>query len=1064
MTQVLQGTDDEWLRPKRGRVMARLLLLSVGTLCSLGVVAALAVLFDHLAHVQQADALSAGQMSVLSYRTTSVPTSALPSLPSPVSGVQRLLINGRAQVSGGLVLTPGTLPSIALTGELYYDQATNQPYFYNGSAFVSLQQASAAVSVTGPTTTIVQQITNTNGAALSGLVKNGVVYATGAGSVATATPGADGVLVTDGADLPAIAQALPMAVQGNIVSTGTLMSGSIAQGFGGIITNSNIVTSTTLQGGTVVVGTDGVTARGTLTVRGGTATGTSVAGSDLMFDAANGTGSAGSGALIFRTATSNVAPVTLDNADEGEDYGGPVTLNGFTVGTESNMVMVVGVSSQQGAGSPVGSITWNGSSAGWVKVASEDDPAGNHEELWYLVAPATGSHNLTVALTGGYQHIQVGVGTFYNVNQANPVGTFAKNEGQAGASPITTSLDVPTASGQTVVDVASNDQFSFTGVASGQTRIYQDSQSSGQLFGGSYKAATGGTTTMGWQVAANGFWSDIAVPLNPLSGALPDTLTDRLHITGSGNIGVDNANPQYTLDVAGTGNFSTSVLSPLFDTASATALNIGTTNATQINLNQNVVIVANKSLSANGAATFTDATNSTTAFQVQNASNSAVLDVDTTNGYVGIGTSTPSAKLDISDIAFSDVFNRANSTSLGSNWTKVVDAGTDFQIVSNQLKETSSDNSTSALGAYTTQGITGPDYGVQSDIVFPSSSDDWLSVMGRASLNGGGNTNGYYLFASMGNQKIALYKQVGTTWTQLGASANETMTAGTTYTMKLVMNGTSLSGYWNGALAVSTTDSTYTSAGFAGVAVGFPNLANSIWDNFSITSVNPTLNVNDNFAVTANGWVGIGTTSPSYGLDLQDGNSANVTGGYLVNGANINTAGTLSNVAYLNQANTFTSSNLFKDGANSAAAFQIQNASGTALLVADTTGMQVIVTSLVISANLTLDGHIVTGGTTPGVTAGAAACTTPTVTVSGDDTAGQVTITTGTGCNAAGTLATVTFGTAYASAPRVQLTPDSAAAAGLLPYKLSTTTNFALNTSNTPADATTYTFDYLVAQ
>lgn len=39
---------------------------------------------------------------------------------------------------------------------------------------------------------------------------------------------------------------------------------------------------------------------------------------------------------------------------------------------------------------------------------------------------------------------------------------------------------------------------------------------------------------------------------------------------------------------------ATSILTPLVDTNSAVALNIGTTNATSINLNQNVTVAANK--------------------------------------------------------------------------------------------------------------------------------------------------------------------------------------------------------------------------------------------------------------------------------------------------------------------------------------------------------------------------------------------------------------------------------------------------------------------------------------
>ncbi len=53
------------------------------------------------------------------------------------------------------------------------------------------------------------------------------------------------------------------------------------------------------------------------------------------------------------------------------------------------------------------------------------------------------------------------------------------------------------------------------------------------------------------------------------------------------------------------------------------------------------------SISTTGNATFRNIVNSNSAFQIQNASSSAILDVDTENGFVGIGTSTPLVGLDI---------------------------------------------------------------------------------------------------------------------------------------------------------------------------------------------------------------------------------------------------------------------------------------------------------------------------------------------------------------------------------------------------------------------------------
>jgi hypothetical protein len=63
------------------------------------------------------------------------------------------------------------------------------------------------------------------------------------------------------------------------------------------------------------------------------------------------------------------------------------------------------------------------------------------------------------------------------------------------------------------------------------------------------------------------------------------------------------------LRISGTARANTSVLTPLLDTASGVALNIGMTNATAINLNQNTTIASNKTLTVTaGATTLTGAT------------------------------------------------------------------------------------------------------------------------------------------------------------------------------------------------------------------------------------------------------------------------------------------------------------------------------------------------------------------------------------------------------------------------------------------------------------------------
>lgn len=152
---------------------------------------------------------------------------------------------------------------------------------------------------------------------------------------------------------------------------------------------------------------------------------------------------------------------------------------------------------------------------------------------------------------------------------------------------------------------------------------------------------------------------------------------------------------------------------------------------------------------------------------------------------------------------------------------------------------------------------------------------------------------------------------------------------------------------------------------------------------------------------------------------------------------------------------------------NSATAFVVQSTGGASILSVDTTGSIVTVVNLVATGALTVDGHLITGGSTPTITAGAAACTTPTVSVSGNDTSGTITITTGTGCTGGGTLVTVGFANPFGAAPTVVLTPGSPISQTLGAYvddSTISTTSFDLGTNATPASSQTFKWNYFVVQ
>jgi hypothetical protein len=113
--------------------------------------------------------------------------------------------------------------------------------------------------------------------------------------------------------------------------------------------------------------------------------------------------------------------------------------------------------------------------------------------------------------------------------------------------------------------------------------------------------------------------------------------------------------------------------------------------------------------------------------------------------------------------------------------------------------------------------------------------------------------------------------------------------------------------------------------------------------------------------------------------------------------------------------------------------------------------------------------RLITAGLAPTI-AGATALGGGSVAISGNDTAGTITVTTGAGATAQGDLATVTFRSAYGSTPHVSLTPTgigtALALSGGMLYASRSTAHFTVGATHMQIGVAgvSYTFDYFVSQ
>jgi len=137
------------------------------------------------------------------------------------------------------------------------------------------------------------------------------------------------------------------------------------------------------------------------------------------------------------------------------------------------------------------------------------------------------------------------------------------------------------------------------------------------------------------------------------------------------------------------------------------------------------------------------------------------------------------------------------------------------------------------------------------------------------------------------------------------------------------------------------------------------------------------------------------------------------------------------------------------------------NVSGSGSFTGTLSAAQISTSSLQINGDFTLTQHLVAGGPVPNVGRGSAVGNGGTASLGGSDTAGSITINTGSGTGA-GCFATVTFVRRYNSTPHVIVTPVGSGAAGLSYYVNRSTSEFSVCTASPAPSGQSFGFDYFV--
>ncbi|MCB9817525.1 polymer-forming cytoskeletal protein [Candidatus Nomurabacteria bacterium] len=133
---------------------------------------------------------------------------------------------------------------------------------------------------------------------------------------------------------------------------------------------------------------------------------------------------------------------------------------------------------------------------------------------------------------------------------------------------------------------------------------------------------------------------------------------------------------------------------------------------------------------------------------------------------------------------------------------------------------------------------------------------------------------------------------------------------------------------------------------------------------------------------------------------------------------------------------------------------------GSASFAGQISAPSLSVERLILNQDLQINRHIDAGGPTPVASRGSAVGGAGTVSVSGTDTAGTVSINFGPG-SAAGIIASINFANNFSQTPHVVITPVGSSCANLNYYVNRTTGGFSIGTTNAGGPGTSCAFDYI---
>ncbi|HPN56603.1 MAG TPA: toxin TcdB middle/N-terminal domain-containing protein, partial [Candidatus Omnitrophota bacterium] len=192
-----------------------------------------------------------------------------------------------------------------------------------------------------------------------------------------------------------------------------------------------------------------------------------------------------------------------------------------TVTSEDNRVLIVAFSLRNYGSSDltpgVSSVTYGGQAL--TRIAQKSHTTSVYKmtsELWYVLAPASGTNTIQVNFGRIVEGITAGSVSLYGVKQQAPEAIASASNYSKNAA---TSLTTLSAGAWVISSLAEHYSSSTVTADAGQTEFYRQVNSGDNFGAGSYKGVpTAGNTSVGWAFNLNRYWAQVSAAFAPADG------------------------------------------------------------------------------------------------------------------------------------------------------------------------------------------------------------------------------------------------------------------------------------------------------------------------------------------------------------------------------------------------------------------------------------------------------------------------------------------------------------------------------------------------------------------